>query len=211
MAKKVPELQLPDKIFDKYDTNNIEVKDLGLAKYITIKPTYVLHTFGRHAKKQFNKSKVNIVERLINCLMRGGTGDKIGGRVIRTHGAMQGKKLRAIKIVKKAFAIVEEKTKSNPVQLLVQAIENSAPREDFTRVSFGGVTYQVAVDIAPMRRLDLAIRNIVYAAILRSFNTGNKLPNTLADEIINASKNDNINSYAVKKKNEIERMAKAAR
>lgn len=208
--KKQVEFVPPTKLFGKYDIS-YEVKDPGLVKYISVTPITIPHTFGRHSKKPFLKSKLNIVERLVNCLMRGGTGDKIGGRVIRTHGNLQGRKARVIKIVEKAFAKIQEKDKVNPIQALVNAIQNSAPREDFTRVSFGGVTYQVAVDISPQRRVDLALRNIVYAAIVRSFNTGAKLENTLADEISNASKNDNINSYAVKKKNEIERMAKSAR
>ncbi len=211
MTRKSPlEVKYPDKIFGKYSLD-VEVKDPGLVKYISLRPMYFPNSFGRHAKKHFAKSRVNIVERLINSLMRGGTGDKISGKVIRTHGRLQGKKTKTTSLVKKAFEYIEQTEKNNPVQYLVKAIENSAPREDFTRVSYGGVTYQVAVDISPQRRVDLALRNIAHAAITKSFNTGAKLYKTLAEEIIYAAKNDNVKSYAVKKKNEIERMARAAR
>ena len=204
------EFKAPDKVFGKYDAN-IEVKDVGLKGYITVSPMLIPHSFGRHAKKQFYKSKINIVERLINCLMRGGTGDKIGGRVIRTHGSLQGKKSRVTKKVLAALALIEKQTNSNPIQALVSAIENSAPREDFTRVSFGGVTYQVAVDVSPQRRVDLAIRNMIHATIMKAFNSPVTLEQALASEIAAAAKGDNINSYSVKKKNETERMAKSAR
>jgi small subunit ribosomal protein S7 len=199
------------KIFNKYDVEGVEIKDPSLAQIISLKPLIVPHTFGRHAKKQFAKMKVNIVERLINKLMRGGTGEKTSGKVIRTHGNLQGKKLKLIKIVEQAFDIVAERTKKNPVQVLVDAVENAAPREDTTRVSFGGVSYQVAVDISATRRLDLALRNITLAAIMGSFNKDKSLAESLADELIYTANGDVQNSYAIRKRDEMERMARSAR
>lgn len=193
-------------LFGKYPLDNVEV-DPTLEDYIELKRE--VHTFGRRG---FRKKRVikGIVERLINKLMRGGTGEKVGGRVIRTHGKLQGKKSKVIKIVKEAFRIIEEKTKKNPVQLLVDAIKNSAPCEDVTRVEYGGITYQVAVDISPKRRVDVALRNIALAAIISSFDKKETMAEALAKEIILAASGDS-NSYAIKRKDELERIARSAR
>ncbi|MFH0971979.1 MAG: 30S ribosomal protein S7 [Candidatus Micrarchaeota archaeon] len=198
------------KLFGLYDYNNIEIKDLSLAKYVSLKPQIYPHSFAKHANKQFGKSKVNIVERLINKLMRGGTGEKMGGKIIRTHGKLQGKKTKAIKIVKNAFEEIQRRTKQNPIQVLIRAVENSAPREDTTRVRFGGMSYQVAVDVSAQRRLDLSLRNIVLAAITGAFNKKATLEQALVDEIVLASAGDPM-SFAVKRKNEVERIARSAR
>ncbi|MCD6549894.1 30S ribosomal protein S7 [Candidatus Micrarchaeota archaeon] len=205
-------MQMSDpKLFGKYDFDNIEVTDLSIKPYINLTPVYIPHSHGRHGKKRFEKVNVNIVERLVNKLMRGGTGEKLGGKVIRTHGKLQGKKARVIRIVEEAFDIVHKRTKQNPIQLLVRAIENSAPREDFTRVAMGGVSYQVAVDISPSRRVDVALRNIALAAIMGSFDKKRTLAEALADEIIYTAAGDVQKSYAIKKRDEIERMARSAR
>ena len=198
-----------DKLFGKYPLDGIIIKDKSLEQSISLKSISVPHTFGRSAK--LGKTNINIVERLANKLMRGGTGEKTSGKVIRTKGRMQGKKLKALKIVEKAFATVEAQTKDNPIQVLIKALENSAPREDVTRVSHGGVSYQVAVDISATRRLDMALRNISLAALMGAFNKAKSLSQALADEIINTAKGDMQTSYAIKKRDETERMARSAR
>ncbi len=198
------------KLFGLYEYNNLEVRDLSLAKYISLKPQIYPHSFAKHANKQFAKAKVNIVERLINKLMRGGTGEKMGGKIIRTHGKLQGKKTKAIHIVESAFEEVQRRTKQNPIQVLIKALENSAPREDTTRVRFGGMSYQIAVDISAQRRLDLALRNIVLAAISAAFDKKLTLEEALVNELVLAAANDPA-SYSVKRKNEIERIARSAR
>jgi len=197
------------KLFGKY-SYDIKVNDISLAQYISLKPLEIPHTFARHGNKQFAKGKVSIVERLANKLMRGGTGEKVGGRVIRTHGRLQGKKLKVLKVIQGAFAVIEKKTGKNPLQLLVDALENSAPSEDITRVRFGGVSYQVAVDISAQRRLDLALRNMALAAIMSAFNSKTTLAEALANEIMLAGANDQA-SYAIKRKNEMERISRSAR
>ena len=200
------------KMFGKYDLDNIEINDKSLATVINLEYNGPIpHTFGRHANKQLAKMKVNIVERLVNKLMRGGTGEKTSGKVIRTHGNLQGKKLRLLKVVENAFDIIHKKTKENPVQVLVRAIENAAPREDVTRVSYGGISYQLAVDLSATRRLDMALRNITLSAIMKSFSKKTTLAEALADEIIYSSKGDSQNGYAIRKRDEIERIAKSAR
>ena len=143
-------------------------------------------------------------------MLRGGTGEKLGGKLIRTHGKLQGKKTKAIKMVKEAFEEVQKRTKTNPIQVLIRALENSAPREDTTRVRFGGMSYQIAVDISSQRRLDLALRNIVLASISAAFDKKLTLKDALVNEITLAASNDPA-SFSVKRKNEIERIARSAR
>lgn len=198
------------KLFGKYSYEGIEIRDQSIAQVLSLKPITMPHMYARHANKQFAKQGVNVVERLVNKLMRGGTGEKTGGKIIRTHGKLQGKKAKAIKIVKQAFEVIERQTKKNPVQVLVRAIEHSAPREETTRVRLGGMAYQVAVDSGAQRRLDTALRNIALAAIIQSFNKKLTLAEALANEIILASQNSQ-DSYSVKRRNETERMASAAR
>jgi small subunit ribosomal protein S7 len=199
-----------EKLFGKYDISEVQVTDPSLKRYIDLKPVSIPHSHGRHGKKQFEKMKVNVVERLVNKLMRGGTGEKTSGKIIRTHGRLQGKKFKAMKVVEEALDMVAKSTNANPLQVLVDAIQNTAPREDTTRVQYGGVSYQVAVDVSASRRLDMALRNISMAAIIGSFDKKKTLSQALADEILLAAKNDQ-NSYAIKKKDETERMARSAR
>lgn len=198
------------KLFGKYGYDDVKVKDRSMQRYLSLKPVVLPHTFARHANKPFAKAEVNIVERLANKLMRGGTGEKISGKIIRTHGKLQGKKTKVIRAIETAFDAIAKKTGKNPIQVLVDALENVAPREDITRVRFGGVAYQVAVDISAQRRLDLALHNLAIAAVLASFDKKDTLSDALTNEIMLASQN-NPDSYSVKRKNEIERMARSAR
>jgi len=174
----------------------MEVKDPGLKRYISVKPVYVAHTMGRHEHKRFRKAEVNIVERLINNLMR--------------PGSSAGKKARAINVVRNAFEIVHLRTGENPIQILVRAVENSSPCEDTTRISYGGVVYHMAVDIAPLRRVDLALRLLSEGARKASFGNPRPLEECLAEELILAASKD-VKSYAVQKRNEMERIALSSR
>ena len=150
------------------------------------------------------------MERLINKIMRSGQGKrKLSGKYIRGRGSC-GKKVQSMKIVEKAFYIVERETKQNPVQVLVQAIENAAPREDITRIKRGGVSYTVAVDVAPLKRVDEALKNIALAAFAQSFNSKTSAEQALAKELMLAAKGDNT-SFAVKRRDEVERIAVSSR
>jgi len=184
------------KLFGKWDFKDIEIRDPGLKRYICLRPVYVPHSMGRHEHKRFGKAEVNIVERLVNNLMR--------------PGKNAGKKIRAINVVKNAFEIIHLRTGENPIQVLIRAIENSAPCEDITRISYGGIVYHLAVDISPQRGLDLALRFICEGARQASFGNPKPLEECLADEIILAANND-TNSYAVSKRHEMERIALASR
>lgn len=183
-------------VFGKYDLAEVTVEDGGLAKYIDLTPTNIPHSGGKHANRWFGKAKVNIVERLINNVMR--TED------------FTGKKTKAYKAVSEAFDIIAEKTKKNPVQVLVEALQNAAPREEVTRLQFGGISVPKAVDVSPSRRLDIAMRNISRGAVKASFKNKKSISACIADELILASKNE-MNSFGVSKKEEIERVAQSAR
>jgi len=184
------------KVLGKWSVEGVEVRDPGLKAYICLRPIYVPHTEGRHEKRRFAKARVPIVERLINQMMR--------------PGRNAGKKIMATNIVKRAFELIELKTKQNPIQVLVRAIENAAPREETTRIAYGGILYHVSVDVSPQRRVDLALRFIAEGARQAAFNNPKPIEECLADEII-AAANYDTSSYAIRRKEEIERIAYAAR
>ncbi|MCL5093232.1 MAG: 30S ribosomal protein S7 [Candidatus Marsarchaeota archaeon] len=196
-------------LFKKY-SYAVSVDDLSLKNYVDLKPLAFPSTFRRSSNKMFSKANINIVERLENALMRGGTGKKIGGHVIRTKGVLQGKKLKVMHIVEKAFDNVNKQTNENPLQIFINALQNSAPIEDTTRIRQGGTVSNIPVDISASRRLDIALRNIATASIIGAFASKRTIDGALANELILAAKND-INSYAIKRKNEIERMARSAK
>jgi small subunit ribosomal protein S7 len=193
-AKKVDLPETP--VFGKYPSRGIQVSDAGLAKYIHLDAVGVMHHSARHGNKRFAKGKVHVVERLINDLMR--------------SEVYQGKKSKAYKAVELAFGRVADKAKENPVQVLVTAIVNAAPREEITRLRYGGINVPKSVDVAPMRRLDVALRHIAQGATESSFKSTKPIDQCLADEILKAAKND-PQSFAVAKKDEVERVAKSAR
>jgi len=198
------------KLFGRWDTTNITIRDPGLARYITLETKIIPHSFGAQAGKKFGKAKVPVVERLINKIMRSGQGKrKLSGKFMRGRGST-GKKLQAMKTVEKAFEIIEKKTNKNPIEVFIRALENSAPREDVTRFRKGGIIYTQSVDVAPLRRLDEALKNLALAAFANSFNTKKSAEEALAEEIILASQED-VKSYAVKRRNEIERIAASSR
>ncbi len=196
-------------LFDRYDYN-VEIRDLSLKNYINLRPLSYPSTFRRLSQKSFSKANLNIVERLCNSLMRGGTGGKVGGHLIRTKGRLQGKKLKVMRIVQDAFELINRQTGKNPLQVLINALENAAPIEDTTRVVYGGIKSNVAVDVSASRRLDIAIRNIAMSTIKGAFASKRSIAEALASELILAANMD-PNSYALKSKNEIERMARSAK
>lgn len=197
-------------LFGKYSMKEVTVDDPSLANYITLIPKAFPNTFGRRKNRVYSATHVNVIERLINKLMRGGTGQKIGGKVIRTKGALQGKKVKVMHILEDAFEIINKKTGKNPIQVLVNALEYAAPIEDTTRIRYGGINYNVAVGISAARRLDVALRNVALASLISAFKNKKSLADSLADEIILAGAKDS-NSYAIKKKVELERIARSAR
>ncbi len=195
------------KAFNKWDTTSIEVKDIGLKDYINLAPRLVPRTGGRYAGKRFWKSKSFIVERLINKVMVPGHKSK---KHLISSGHNTGNALTAYTIVENAFKIVEQKSKKNPIEVFVKALENAAPREEIITIEYGGARYPKAVECAPQRRVDIALRQMVQGSYQKAFGTKKKAPETLADEILNAY-NNSANSAAISKKNELERQADSSR
>lgn len=183
-------------LFGKYTWNDVVVNDSGLKQYVNLNPIIAPHTHGVYGNKWRAKANMNIVERLINGMMR-------------TEHAT-GEKARAYRLVKDTFDIVSKKTKKNPIQALVDAVQNAAPKEEITRLSYGGTSVPKAVDISPLRRLDVALRNLCLGAINASHGKKKRIEDCLADEIITACKND-TSCFAISKKDEIERIAASAR
>tara|TARA_B100000959_G_scaffold173785_1_gene181921 strand:- start:36 stop:632 length:597 start_codon:yes stop_codon:yes gene_type:complete len=191
-------------LFRKWDTTEIEIKDLGLKTAISLKQIIMPLDFGRSALKRYNKGQVNIVERLANKLMH------FGKKYAKNTGRQGGKKHHSLNIVKTAFEIIHLKTGKNPVEVLVRAIENSAPNEDTTRIVYGGTVYHVSVDVAPLRRVDLALRFIADAIKEATFSNPKPIEEYIAEHLILAANNDPI-APSIKKKNELERVAQASR
>ena len=183
-------------LMNKYDISGIQVRDQGLSSYINLTSYLNLHTGGRFANYLSGKRNINTIERLLNKLMR--------------TEKWTGKKYSAYRVLRDAFEIINTKTKQNPVQILVTAIENSAPREEVTRLKYGGIAVPKSVDVSPSRRLDEALRNICIGATKASFKHKIHIEECLANEILMASRNDG-NSHAISKKEEIERIAASAR
>lgn len=196
LSQKQKDQKVDIKLFEKWSFADVTVKDPGLQRYISLRPIVTPHSMGRHEHKRFRKANVNIVERVANNLMR--------------PGKNSGKKAKTMNIVRHAFEIVNLRTGKNPIEVLVQAVENSAPCEDTTRISYGGIVYHMSVDVAPQRRVDLALRHISEGARQASLNNPRSIEECVADELVLAA-NDDVKSYAVAKRNEIERVAQASR
>ncbi|MFQ3318501.1 MAG: small subunit ribosomal protein S7 [Natronomonas sp.] len=181
-------------LFGEWGVDDIEYADPSTRRYITVTP--IAHTMGRHSEKQFKKSEISIVERLINRLMQ--TDENTG------------KKQQATRIVREAFDIVHERTEENPVQALVTAVENAGPREETVRLKYGGISVPKAVDVGPQRRVDQALKFIAQGTYSASFKTTTPAEEALANQLIGAANYD-LQAYPVNQKEEQERVAAAAR
>jgi len=197
------------KFFNKWSFDNVIVRDQTLENYINLKPIIIPHSAGRHEHRRFWKStKVSILERFVNRLLSPGfIGSRIRGRKSSFNSGKKGKLLTSIK---NAFVLIELTTEQNPIQVLIDAIMNTTPREETTRIAMGGISYASAVDIAPQRRVDLALKYLSQAIAARSHSNEKMFEENLAQELILAAKNSQ-ESRAVKRKDEIERIAVSAR
>lgn len=183
------------KLFGKWNCDEVNVADISLKDYVPVKgkaAKYIPHTAGRYQVKRFRKALCPIVERLVCSLMM--------------HGRNNGKKLMAVRIVKHTFEIIHLLTGENPLKILVDAIQNSGPREDSTRIGRAGTVRRQAVDVSPLRRVNQAIWLLCTGARESSFRNIKTIAECLADELINAAK-ESPNSYAFKKRDELERVA----
>ncbi|MBI2142749.1 30S ribosomal protein S7 [Candidatus Woesearchaeota archaeon] len=195
------------KMFGKWAMDGITVKDPGLAGYISVKPVFVPRTGARYAQQKFYKSKVSIVERLMNKLMVAG---HKGKKHTLTSYSLTGKAMQAYRTVERVLDIIEQKSRQNPVKVLVEAVENAAPREEIVSIEYGGARYPKAVDCSPQRRVDITLKYLVQGAMAKSFNNKKTFEEALSEEILNAF-GRSPNSQAVSKKLELERQAEASR
>ena len=183
-------------VFGKYDTANIICRDPGLAPYINLSTVGVPHTGGRHANAWFGKARLSVVERFVNKLMR--------------TGKYTGKKMGALKAFEAALDSIAEKTGENPLQIFVEAISHAAPMEEITRIKFGAVSQPKAVDSSPSRRLDVALGNLAKGSQQGTSKSKRTLTQCIINELTKASKGD-VTSFAVGKKEEVQRIASSAR
>jgi len=181
-------------LFGEWDVSEMEYSDPSTRKYMNVTP--IAHTMGRHASKQFQKSEISLVERLINRLMQ--TDENTG------------KKQQAQRIVRDAFDTIHARTEDNPAQVLVEAVENAAPREETVRLKYGGISVPKAVDVAPQRRVDQSLKFIAAGVRGSSYKTTTSAADALADELISAARYD-VQTYSISQKEETERVAAAAR
>jgi len=195
------------KLFNRWETGHIIVDDPGLKRYINLRSIIVPKTGGRNVKTQFWKSKYHVVERLINKVM-------IPGHKGKKHkissGHCSGKGVRAYSTVEEAFKIIERKMKKNPVEVFVKAVENASPREEITTIEYGGARYPKAVECAPQRRVDYALRLMTQGAYAKSFGNKISIEDALANEIMKAYHEDQ-SSNSIGKKLELERQSDASR
>jgi len=184
------------KVFGKWDASEVTCRDPGLAPYVNLTTVGVPHTGGRHANAWFGKAKLSVVERYINKLMR--------------TGKYTGKKQGAMKAFEEALDTMHERSGDNPLQLFVDALCYAAPMEEITRIKFGAVSQPKAVDASPSRRLDIALRNLAAGAASGTRKSKRTLTQCIVNEITKASSGD-VTSFAVAKKEEVERIAASAR
>ncbi|MFC6615214.1 30S ribosomal protein S7 [Halopenitus salinus] len=181
-------------LFGVWDVSEIAYEDPSTKRYMNVTP--IAHTMGRHAAKQFKKSEISLVERLINRLMQ--------------NEENTGKKQQATRIVRDALDIVHERTEENPVQILVTAVENAAPREETVRLKYGGISVPKAVDVAPQRRVDQALKFIADGVESATYKSTTPAAEALAHQLIGAADYD-VDAYPISQKEERERVAAAAR
>jgi len=191
------------KLFGKWEYKDIKSSEMALENYLSVKATkaqvYFPYSAGKYQKKRFQKVNCPISERFTNQLMVG-------------KGTTNGKKQMAVRTFKQTLDIINLLTDKNPLEVLFEAIVQSGAREDSTRIGSGGTVRRQAVDVSPLRRVNQAIYLMCKGSREAAFRSHKSMSECLADEIINASKGvGQGNSYAVRKKDEIERVAKGNR
>ena len=174
-----PEFAVEPKLFGRWSYQGVQSPDHSLANYLQVstvrQQVFVPYTAGRYQQRRFKKAQCPIVERLTTMLMTSG-------------GRNNGKKQKAVKIIKQTFELIHLLTGENPLQVVVTAISQGGAREDSTRIGSGGVVRRQAVDVSPLRRVNQAIYLICKGARESAFRSLKSISETLADELINASK-----------------------
>ena len=195
------------KAFNRWPVDGIHVADPGIAPYINLTARIVPKTGARYARNKFHKSHTFIVERFMNKIMNAG---HKGKKHFISSGHMTGKANNAYTVMVEVLETIERRLERNPIEVLVKAIENAAPREEVISIEYGGARYPKAVECAPQRRIDVAIRAMTQGARQKSFNAKTSLVSALASEIIAAFENAS-ESVAIAKKLETERQPDSSR
>lgn len=187
------------KLYGTY-SYNVPIEDMTHMELIAVNSAksnvYVPHTSGRYQLKRFRKATCPIIERITNTLMRAGRNT--------------GKKNLAMQIVRQTMDIIALTTGENPLKAVLKAISLGAPREDSARTGSGGTAKKSAVDVSPMRRINLSIYMMTVGARKAAFRSVRSIAECLADEII-ATSQGSQSSFAIRKKDDVERGAKANR
>lgn len=185
------------KLFEKYSYDEVEVNNVSLKPYINLSRRGIVpHAATTITRGKTGKAKIPIAERFICSLMR--------------NGRNSGKKRLAIGVFEDACFIIHAVTGRNPLQVLVDAIIKCGPREDTARVGRAGSMKRTSVDVSPSKRISMSISMLSTGIRTAAFRNRKTLAEVIADELIAASTGSQ-NSYAVKKKEEIERVAKSNR
>ncbi|KAL4664817.1 hypothetical protein H8957_016658, partial [Semnopithecus entellus] len=180
------------KLFGKWSSDDAQIYDTSLQDYTAVKEKYAKYlprSAQQYATKRFRKAQCPIVERLAYSMMM--------------HGRNKRKQLMIVRIVKHAFEIIQLLTGDNTLQVLVNAIINSGPREDCTCIGRARTVRRQAVDVSPLLRVNQAIWPRCTGALEAAFRNIKTIAECLADELINAAKGSS-NSYAIKKTSEFD-------
>lgn len=209
MSENPAKLELEDEIltFGKYDASEAEVGDDGLVRYINLENIAAPRSRGRHSDKQFYKAEVPIAERLLNRMYVAG---HRGSKHYITSGHNTGNAEKLWNIIEESFDRIQEETGDNPFQILVDAIENSAPKEEVVTYQRGGVRARKAVLVSPQRRVDLALRLLIQGAYENRLTDPEDASTVLANELIAAADGDG-EIRAVREKERKEKEAEGAR
>ncbi|MFT4308961.1 MAG: 30S ribosomal protein S7 [Candidatus Woesearchaeota archaeon] len=195
------------KAFNKWTVEGIVIEDPGVRPYINLEPRIVPKTGARYARNKFHKSNVFIVERFMNKISNA---NHKGKKHLISAKSSTGKSHAHYNIMIEVLTMIESRTKENPIKVLAKAIENAAPREEVISIEYGGARYPKAVECAPQRRVDIAIRLMTQGARQKAFNNNKNITDTLCDEILAAYRNSQ-DSTAISRKLELERQADSSR
>ena len=141
--------------------------------------------FGQREGQQDARYQDKLVAKFINTLMS------------------RGKKSTAERVCYGAFELIKEKTGNDPLKVFRAAVDNVKAVVEVKSRRVGGASYQVPVEIRPVRRMSLALRWIAEYAKARG---GKSMSDRLAGELLDAANNT---GPSVKKREDVHRMAEA--
>lgn len=194
-------------IFNRWDPKGVEVSDPGLRRYINLEPVVVPKSSGRYGTDPIHKQKMSVVERFINKMFVPG---HRGRKHKLTSGHVVGNYQKVFKATREAFEMMEKSSNSNPIQVLVKAIENGALYEEIMGYRLGGTIARKAVVVSPQRRLNISLRLISQDIFSKTFKNKKSLAKVIADSLVEIANNDQRNNV-IRERQRIEREAEGAR